>query len=100
MTHQDPKVPDVPAGSRDAAFYEHLLTSYRISLVVHGHLDAFELAMWHQVPKLQLGTFSKNRQFSLVSLSEGQLGVELCDADGCLPRQSVESGASADETSP
>jgi hypothetical protein len=100
VTHQNLEAPDVRAGSDDAAFYEHLVTSYPISLVVHGHLDAFELSAWHQVPKLQLGTFRKTYQFSVVSISESQVDVDLCDTTGCLPTRSLELGTQAREMSP
>lgn len=100
VTHQNPAAPDVPAGSDDAAFYEHLVAAYPISLIVHGHLDDFELAAWQQVPKLQLGTFRKSHQFSLVSLSGGQLSVQLCDASGCVPGPSFEQEPPRNETSP
>ncbi|HVY32272.1 MAG TPA: metallophosphoesterase [Polyangiaceae bacterium] len=99
VTHQNPEAPDELAGSEDSAFYERLLLTYPIALIVHGHLDDFELGEWHQVPNLQLGTFRKTHEFSIVSLSSGQVSEELCDANGCLS-QSLERETSTDETPP
>lgn len=95
VTHQNPRRPDGPSRPSDAAFYEQLVRANRPSLIVHGHLTHFELETWHQVPRLQLGTFKDVHQFTLVRLSQGQVEIELCGSDGCeqksAPSLDVES---------
>lgn len=97
VTHQNPAAPDGPAGATDAAFYERLLENHPVALIVHGHLDERVLATWHRAPNLQLGTFSKTGRFSVIGISGAEVRVESCDASGCLPEESFDTGASADE---
>jgi len=83
VTHQDLRHPDAPSGSDDATFYDQLVRSHPVSLIAHGHLTHFAFEAWHQVARLQLGTFRNTHQFTIITLSDGLVEAQLCVAAEC-----------------
>lgn len=90
VTHQDPRAPAETPGTNGAAFYDAMLRDHAVSLVVHGHLDDFELDTWLGVPVLQCSTFRRTSLYTVVTVKDGLLSFEVCRFGDCRPRAPVE----------
>lgn len=93
VTHQSVTEPNDLEGGTAREFYDDLLASGDVALVVHGHLDEYRLRLVHNVPVLQCGTFETQRTHTLVDFDGTAFSFTRCHFDEC---ESVEPDAEGD----
>lgn len=83
VTHQNVEAPDdLPSGTaRD--FYAGLLATGAVDLVIHGHLESYDLRSNGQVPLLQCSTFERKFYVTIVTVAESGLSFERCRFGVC-----------------
>jgi len=67
-------------------FYDELLRSGDVSLVVHGHLDEFKLVSVHGIPVLQCGTYGTQFLHTRITFNGNGFSFEVCHFDDCEAR--------------
>ncbi|HYQ18785.1 MAG TPA: metallophosphoesterase [Polyangiaceae bacterium] len=87
LMHQAIGAPDDVEGGTNRAFYDELLQSGDVALVVHGHLDAFQLRRQRGVPVLQCGTFQTQFLYTRVRFDGDSFSFETCHIEDCEPRE-------------
>ncbi len=87
VTHQDPSAPDGAQAEQDRVTYAGVLRANPVSLVVHGHLEEYELQEYETSTLLQCGTFQKVFTYTVVSVFDyGQrYEFEKCIFNDCTP---------------
>lgn len=83
VTHQAVLKKDEREGGDNHVFYDELLRSGDVSLVVHGHLDEQRLMQKHGVPVLQCGTFQTTRLYNFVHFDGERFSFESCRFEQC-----------------
>lgn len=93
LTHQDVSAPDGENKREAKALYAELLREEPVSLVVHGHLEEYELTNYQTSTVLQCGTFQAVFTYTVVSVfGYGErLEFEKCVDDECTPVSPQES---------
>ncbi|MCB9589426.1 MAG: metallophosphoesterase [Polyangiaceae bacterium] len=87
LTHQDVTAPDGENEEQAKAFYGELLRDNPVPLVVHGHLEEYELQRYQTSTVLQCGTFQKVFTYTVVSVFNygERIEFEKCVEDDCVP---------------
>ncbi len=87
LTHQDITAPDGENKKAAKALYAELLRNQPVPLVVHGHLQAYELQRYEGADVLQCGTFEAVFTYTIVSVFDygERLEFEKCINDDCTP---------------
>ncbi|MGE3668723.1 MAG: metallophosphoesterase [Polyangiaceae bacterium] len=87
LTHQDVTAPDGANATEAKALYAELLQQNPVPLVVHGHLEAYELQRYQTSTVLQCGTFQKVFTYTVVSVFNygERFEFEKCFEDECVP---------------
>lgn len=83
VTHQSVTDPNDLEGGTNRQFYDDLLASGEVALVVHGHLDEYQLRLVHDVPVLQCGTFETQRTHTLVEFDGEAFSFTRCRFEEC-----------------
>lgn len=83
VTHQAVLDSDAREGGDNHVFYDELLRSGDVVLVVHGHLNEQRLRQKHGVPVLQCGTFQTTRLHNLVSYDGERFSFRSCRFEEC-----------------
>jgi predicted phosphodiesterase len=83
VTHQPVTEPNDVENGTTKEFYDDLLASGDVALVVHGHLDAYVLRSVHDVPVLQCGTFETQRTYTLITYDGQGFEFERCRFGDC-----------------
>jgi hypothetical protein len=87
VTHQSVTEPNDLEDGTNKEFYDQLLRDGEVSLVVHGHLDAFYLRNVHAVPVLQCGTFETQFLHTLVTFDGNGFKFLVCRFEDCEERE-------------
>jgi len=87
LTHQSPLSPDDVEGGTNREFYDELLRSGDVALVVNGHLDEFQLSSVHGVPVLQCGTFQTQFLYTRILFDGEAFRFEACEFEDCEARE-------------
>lgn len=85
VMHQSVTDPNDVENGTTKQFYDDLLASGDVALVVHGHLDEYVLHSVHDVPVLQCGTFETQRTYTLVTYDGQSFEFERCRFGDCEP---------------
>lgn len=87
LTHQDVSAPDGENAREAKALYAELLREEPVSLVVHGHLEEYELTNYETSIVLQCGTFQKVFTYTVVSVFDygERFEFEKCVESECSP---------------
>jgi 3',5'-cyclic AMP phosphodiesterase CpdA len=83
VTHQSVTDPNDVEGGEAKQYYDDLLSSGDVALVVHGHLDEYYLRLVHDVPVLQCGTYETQRTHTLIDFDGEKFGFQRCQFDDC-----------------
>lgn len=83
VTHQSVTEPNDVEGGTTREYYDQLLASGDVALVVHGHLDEYYLRLVHDVPVLQCGTFETQRTHTLIDFDGERFGFQRCQFETC-----------------
>lgn len=85
LTHQDVSAPDGQNSSTAKQLYAELLSEHRVPLVVHGHLEEYELSRFQGADVLQCGTFQEVFTYTVVSVFDygARVEYEKCTVDDC-----------------
>ena len=83
VTHQSPLEPDDREDGTNRAFYDELLQSGNVVLVMHGHLDEQRLRLAHGIPVLQCGTYQTQFLHTFVHFDGSGFGFRSCRFDEC-----------------
>lgn len=83
VTHQSVTDPNDVEGGTVREYYDELLASGDIALVVHGHLDEYKLRAVHGVPVLQCGTFETQFTHTLVGVEGDAFTFQRCRFEEC-----------------
>jgi predicted phosphodiesterase len=83
LTHQSVTEPNDVEGGTNQQYYDDLLASGDVALVVHGHLDEYYLRQVHDVPVLQCGTFETQRTHTLIDFDGEGFTFQRCHFEDC-----------------
>jgi len=99
VMHQSITDPNDVEGGTVREYYDELLRSGDVALVVHGHLDEYFLRYARGVPVLQCGTFETQRTYTLIEYDGEGFGFQRCVFDRCEVVE-PEAETSTEEPSP
>lgn len=83
LTHQSPVDPDDLPGGDNAEFYDDLLASGKVVLVVHGHLDEQRLRIVRGVPIFQCGTYQTQFLHTFIDFDGHGFSFQSCRFEQC-----------------
>jgi predicted phosphodiesterase len=86
LMHQPILSPSDLDGGTNREFYDQLLASGNVALVIHGHDDVFFLKLAHGVPVMQCGTYETQFLHTLVTFEQDRFRFRVCHFDECEER--------------
>lgn len=85
VTHQNVAGPDDPPDMDTSVVYRDLLERFDVRLVVHGHLQEFELERYVGAHRLQCSTFEVTFSYNVVTVFGDRIEYERCWERDCQP---------------